>query len=110
MAVTQFESVDARRCFPCWDKPAFKAQFKITLEVPSQLVALSNMPISEEKINGNGELKTISYEESPLMSTYLVAIVIGHFDYIQGITPDGNLLINFQLRIAKLVIIEVLKI
>ncbi|XP_078150268.1 aminopeptidase M1-B-like isoform X1 [Carex rostrata] len=89
MAVTQFESVFARRCFPCWDEPGFKAQFKITLEVPSQLVALSNMPISEEKINGDGVLKTIFFEESPLMSTYLVAIVIGHFNYIQGITSDG---------------------
>lgn len=87
MAVTQFEPADARRCFPCWDEPACKATFKITLEVPSELVALSNMPIAEEKVNGN--LKTLSYEESPIMSTYLVAVVVGLFDYLEDHTPDG---------------------
>ncbi|KAL5559483.1 hypothetical protein UlMin_035694 [Ulmus minor] len=87
MAVTQFEPVDARRCFPCWDEPAFKATFKITLDVPSELVALSNMPIVEEKVDGH--LKTVSYQESPIMSTYLVAIVVGMFDYVEDHTSDG---------------------
>ena len=49
MAVTQFEPADARRCFPCWDEPACKATFKITLDVSSDLIALSNMPVIEEK-------------------------------------------------------------
>jgi puromycin-sensitive aminopeptidase len=87
MAVTQFEPADARRCFPCWDEPACKAVFKVTLEVPSELVALSNMPIAEEKVNGN--LKTVSYQESPIMSTYLLAVVVGLFDYVEDHTPDG---------------------
>ncbi|KAM7490579.1 hypothetical protein LguiA_033500 [Lonicera macranthoides] len=87
MAVTQFEPADARRCFPCWDEPACKATFKITLEVPSELVALSNMPVVEEKVNGN--LKTVYYQESPIMSTYLVAVVVGLFDYVEDHTPDG---------------------
>jgi puromycin-sensitive aminopeptidase len=87
MAVTQFEPADARRCFPCWDEPACKATFKITLDVPSDLVALSNMPIAEEKIDKN--LKTVSYQESPIMSTYLVAVVVGLFDYVEDHTPDG---------------------
>ncbi|KAK8697104.1 hypothetical protein V6N13_113262 [Hibiscus sabdariffa] len=87
MAVTQFEPADARRCFPCWDEPACKATFKITLDLPSELVALSNMPIIEEKVNG--PLKTVSYQESPVMSTYLVAIVVGLFDYVEDHTPDG---------------------
>ncbi|ONI33136.1 hypothetical protein PRUPE_1G407900 [Prunus persica] len=88
MAVTQFEPVDARRCFPCWDEPAWKATFKITLDdVPSELVALSNMSILEEKVDGH--LKTVSYLESPIMSTYLVAVVIGLFDYVEDHTSDG---------------------
>ncbi|XP_058786056.1 aminopeptidase M1-like isoform X2 [Vicia villosa] len=87
MAVTQFEPADARRCFPCWDEPACKATFKLTLDVPSDLVALSNMPVAEEKIDNN--LKTVSYQESPIMSTYLVAVVVGLFDYVEDHTPDG---------------------
>ncbi|KAI8544643.1 hypothetical protein RHMOL_Rhmol08G0312400 [Rhododendron molle] len=87
MAVTQFEAVDARRCFPCWDEPALKATFKITMEVPSELTALSNMPVIHEELNG--QIKTVSFEESPIMSTYVVAVVIGSFDYIEDSTADG---------------------
>ncbi|KAF7058701.1 hypothetical protein CFC21_065703 [Triticum aestivum] len=88
MAVTQFESVDARRCFPCWDEPAFKAKFKLTLEVPSELVALSNMPVANATFAG--PLKTVRYQESPRMSTYLVAIVVGLFEYVEGMTTKGT--------------------
>uniref|UniRef100_N1R106 Aminopeptidase n=1 Tax=Aegilops tauschii TaxID=37682 RepID=N1R106_AEGTA len=88
MAVTQFESVDARRCFPCWDEPAFKAKFKLTLEVPSELVALSNMPVANATFAG--PIKTVHYQESPPMSTYLVAIVVGLFEYVEGMTTKGT--------------------
>ncbi|CAN1217313.1 Aminopeptidase M1 [Linum perenne] len=87
MAVTQFEPVDARRCFPCWDEPALKATFKITLDAPSELVALSNMPVMEEKVDGS--IKTLIYQDTPLMSTYLVAVVIGLLDYVEDHTADG---------------------
>ncbi|GFY97179.1 aminopeptidase M1 [Actinidia rufa] len=87
MAVTQFEAVDARMCFPCWDEPALKATFKITVDVPSELTALSNMPVVHEKLNGHQ--KTVYFEESPIMSTYLVALVIGLFDHIKDLTADG---------------------
>lgn len=87
MAVTQFEAADARRCFPCWDEPAFKATFKMTLEVPSDHTALSNMPITKEEVNG--KVKRLFYQESPIMSTYLVAVVVGLFDFIEAYTTDG---------------------
>ena len=67
-----------------------QATFKITLDVPSKLVALSNMPIIEEKVVG--DLKTVSYQESPIMSTYMVAIVVGFFDYVEHLTSDGKTL------------------
>lgn len=69
---------------------ALQATFKITLDVPADLVALSNMPVTEEKVFG--QLKTVSYEESPIMSTYLVAIVVGLFDYVEDHTSDGKII------------------
>ncbi|KAL5559486.1 hypothetical protein UlMin_035697 [Ulmus minor] len=87
IAVARFETDYARRCFPCWDEPALKATFKVILDVPSELTALSNMPVIEEKVKGH--LKTVSFQESPKMSTYLVAIVVGLFDYVEDHTSDG---------------------
>jgi len=55
--------------------------------LPLELIALSNMPIIDEKLTGN--VKTVYFDESPLMSTYLVAVVIGLFDYVEDTTADG---------------------
>ncbi|KAI9161526.1 hypothetical protein LWI28_018315 [Acer negundo] len=87
MAVTQFEAAAARLCFPCWDEPSLKATFKITLDAPSELTTLSNMPIIDEKLDGH--VKTVYFEETPVMSTYLVAVVVGLFDHIEDTTADG---------------------
>jgi len=57
--------------------------------VPADLVALSNMPMVDEKVEGH--VKTVFYQESPIMSTYLVAVVVGLFDYVEDHTSDGKI-------------------
>ena len=91
MISTQFEPLDARRCFPCVDEPGRKATFQCTLVVNEDLVALSNMPVMEEKSVGNGR-KQVKFETTPMMSTYLLAFVVGEFDYIEGKTENGVVL------------------
>lgn len=65
----------------------FQAKFKLTLEVQSDLVALSNMPVLGETVDGS--IKIVHFEESPLMSTYLVAMVVGIFEFVEGVTSQG---------------------
>ncbi len=83
-ATTQFEATDARRAFLCGDEPALKATFDITLIVPKELTALSNMEvISEEEYDQNK--KSVKYKRTPIMSTYLLAFFVGEVDYVEKI-------------------------
>uniref|UniRef100_A0A8C2WLD5 Aminopeptidase n=1 Tax=Cyclopterus lumpus TaxID=8103 RepID=A0A8C2WLD5_CYCLU len=89
-AVTQFEATDARRAFPCWDEPAIKATFDIALIVPKDRVALSNMNVIDRKPYPEDEnLVEMKFATTPIMSTYLVAFVIGEYDFVESQSSDG---------------------
>ena len=79
IATTQFEETDARRAFPCWDEPAFKATYQVTLDVPEHLAAYSNTKELSSTPLGEGR-RLVHFAESMVMSTYLVAFVVGPFE------------------------------
>ncbi len=91
MAATQFEATDARRAFPCWDEPAQKAAFQVTLVIPSALTAISNTHVVEEKDLGDGT-KAVTFAETPPMSTYLLAFVVGDLASVEAKAGDGTLI------------------
>jgi len=76
---TQFENSDARRFIPSWDEPAYKATFNLTVTVPSDEMAVSNMPAASKKALGNG-MTQVTFQPSPKMSTYLLFFGLGEFD------------------------------
>lgn len=80
LAVTQFEATDARRAFPCWDEPAFKAIFQVTLLVDEGLCALSNSSVASTRpIPERGKV-AVTFAPTIPMSTYLLAFVIGRLE------------------------------
>jgi aminopeptidase N len=81
---TQFEPSDARRFFPCWDEPSFRAVFQLTVVVPENWLAVSNMPVdSERKINVPAASKEVRFQPTPPMSSYLNVFVAGELDLIE---------------------------
>lgn len=115
LAVTQFESTHARRAFPCFDEPAFKAVFAVTLVVPRDQFVVANTAELERSDAGDGRVR-VRFADTISMSTYLVAFVIGPLQateprMVEGIDgpiplrvvyPPGNAhLCGFALDVAE---------
>ena len=88
IATTQFEATDARRAFPCWDEPEFKAVFGVTLVVEPDLLAISNAREIERSKTGDGKV-AVRFADTMKMSTYLVAFVVGALETTAPVDVDG---------------------
>lgn len=84
---TQFESTGARYAFPCVDHPAYKSVFKVSMDIPSDYDAISNMPA--EAVKDEKDRKIVSFQETPRMSTYLLYLGASKYDMIHK-THDGK--------------------
>lgn len=110
-AATQFESTDARRAFPSFDEPAYKATFDITVIADKKHVAISNAKILSDTPGPAEGKHTVTFATSPKMSSYLVAIAVGEFEALEGEadgipirvwgTPGKKELGRFALESAK---------
>src|SRR6201998_3478409 len=113
-AVTQFESTDARRAFPSFDEPAFKATYDISLIVDKGDTAISNGPIVSDTPGPGKDKHTLKFLTTPKMSTYLVAFLVGDFQCSSGeqdgvairtcSTPDKVALTAYGVDVAKYVL------
>jgi len=83
MIATQMESTDARRLFPCWDEPVFRATFHLTATLPRDWTAVSNMPV-EKIVDATDDTRRVTFEPTPAMPTYLVVLCAGKFDALGG--------------------------
>jgi aminopeptidase N len=110
-AATQLEDTDARRAFPSFDEPSFKATFDITVVADKDLTVISNGKVVSDS-PGPGDTKhTVHFSTTPRMSSYLVAVLVGHFEFIEGesdgvpirvwFSPGKKDLAGFALEAAK---------
>src|SRR4051794_359575 len=86
--LSQFEPISARRAFPCFDEPALKTPWSLTLRIPKDLSAFANTPVERENVEG--ETKIVRFRESKPLPSYLVAMAVGPFEIIDGGTAGRN--------------------
>jgi aminopeptidase N len=87
MLSSKLEPADARRIFPCWDEPAFKATFALTVTVPGTFLAVGNMPVASEE-PATPDLKRVSFAPTPKMSSYLFVFTAGELERLAA-DADG---------------------
>jgi aminopeptidase N len=86
---TKMESTDARRMFPCWDEPAFRATFQLTVTVPAAWATVSNMPVAGREVHGGQA--TVTFQRSPNMPSYLIEFTAGELATIGARTGSTGL-------------------
>ena len=100
---TQFESVDARKAFPCWDEPGFKIPFQLIATVPPDVDVVFNTPIETQSVGKSG--KRIVFRRSKPLPSYLLAIAAGVFEYvpIPGMSAPGRIVtVKGQSHLARI--------
>ncbi|HVX66058.1 MAG TPA: M1 family aminopeptidase [Bryobacteraceae bacterium] len=88
-AFTQFESIDARRAFPCFDEPAFKIPWQVTLHVKREHMALNNTPQVSESEEADG-MKAVRFAETRPLPSYLLAMAVGPFEAVEAGTAGAQ--------------------
>jgi len=88
IAATQMQATDCRRVFPCWDEPEFKAVFGVTLDIEDGLTAISNAPEVERTYEDGRHV--IRFDDTMVMSSYLVAFVVGRLETTDTVDVDGT--------------------
>jgi len=88
-AFTQFEAIDARKAFPCFDEPRFKTPFEIALRVPTRLTAISNTPVATRTELPGGQTQ-YTFARTEKLPTYLVAFAVGPLDVVTAPTLPPN--------------------
>ncbi|WP_287131190.1 M1 family metallopeptidase [Candidatus Cyanaurora vandensis] len=83
MLATQMEPTDARRMFPGWDEPVFRATYQLMVIVPVSFLAVSNTPVAQEQPLGDGR-KRVIFRQTPKMPSYLMALIAGELETLTG--------------------------
>ena len=89
IACSQMQATDCRRAFPCFDEPDFKASFGITLVVDDGMMAVSNSPEAARSETPNGRT-AVTFADTMVMSTYLVAVIVGPLEATEPVDVDGT--------------------
>jgi tricorn protease interacting factor F2/3 len=96
---TQFAATEARRLFPCWDRPDRKAVFRVSVTVDRDIEVIFNTPV--EDVRASAERKTIRFAPTPRMSTYLLYLGVGHFDSIRRRVGGVDLAVFAPMGLAS---------
>lgn len=88
LAVTKFHTTDARHAMPCYDEPAFRAVFNVEIQHDKSYNAISNMPLATRQEISGTDYVTSKFEDTPSMSTYLLAFIISDYAFVSNNNAD----------------------